>query len=43
MPLIFIDFPNAIASLTPLIHYQKSLIFFKNTVYTQTVNNKRSP
>lgn len=29
MPLIFIDFPNAIASLTLLIHYQKSLIFAK--------------
>ena len=29
MQLIFIDFPNAIASLTLLIHYQKSLIFLK--------------
>ena len=29
MQLIFIDFPNAIASLTLLIHYQKSLIFAK--------------
>lgn len=29
MPLIIIDFPNAIASLTLLIHYQKSLIFSK--------------
>ena len=29
MPLIFIDFPNAIASLTLLIHYQKSLIISK--------------